>query len=78
MMILPAFFSLLFLTTIGSGILYLRTTHDIFGVLAIAMGIACLIWGLVIAHWSIHILALLALLACGKPATMVNSFSSNK
>jgi len=33
----------------------------------VGMSVSCLIWGLVIAHWSIHVLALLALLFIGKP-----------
>ena len=49
-------------TTVGSLLLYWRTANDIFGVLAVVMAIACLIWGLVIAHWSLHLLFLGALL----------------
>ena len=52
---------------IASIILYLRTAHDIFGILAVGMGICSLIWGLTIAHWSIHLLALLALFCFRKP-----------
>jgi hypothetical protein len=77
-MILPVFFTLLLLTTIGSGILYLKTAHDIFGVLTVALAITCLIWGLVMAHWSIHVLALFLLFIFGKPATIVNSVYDNK
>ncbi|GAB4528455.1 MAG: hypothetical protein Tsb0014_09780 [Pleurocapsa sp.] len=58
---------LLFVSAIISIFLYLRTAHDIFGVLAVVMTISCLIWGLVIAHWSIHLLALLALFGFRKP-----------
>jgi hypothetical protein len=74
-MILPVFFSLLFSITIGSLFLYLRTDHDIFGVLAITTGIACLIWTLVIAHWSIHLLALFLLFALIKPIAIETSFN---
>ena len=61
------FFILLFLTSLLSIFLYIRTSHDIFGVLAVGMTITCLIWGLVIAHWSFHLVALLALLFFRKP-----------
>ncbi len=71
------FFILLFLTTLVSIFLYTRTSQDIFGVLAVAMTIACLIWGLVIAHWSFHLLALLALLFFSKPmAIAITSFGN--
>ena len=62
MISLPVFPLLMFITTLGSIILYLRTANDIFGVLSVVMAISCLIWGLVAAHWSIHLLALAALL----------------
>lgn len=58
---------LLLLTAIASIVIYLRTDNDIFGLLAVGMSVCCLIWGLVLAHWSIHILALLALFFVGKP-----------
>lgn len=61
---------LLFVTAIVSLFLYLRTANDIFALLAVGMTLSCLIWGLVIAHWSIHLLALLALLFLGKPAAV--------
>ncbi len=68
------FFILLFLTTSIGIFLYIRTSQDIFGVLAVGMAIVCLIWGLVIAHWSLHLLALLALLFLGKPMEIAISF----
>jgi hypothetical protein len=77
-MMLPIFPLLLLITAFGSVILYLRTAHDIFGVLAVVTTIACLIWGLVIAHWSIHLLALIALLFIKKPNTLVSLVSDNK
>ncbi len=64
---LPVFPLLMFITTLGSIILYLRTASDIFGVLSVVMAISCLIWGLVVAHWSIHLLALAALFLVKKP-----------
>ena len=64
---LPIFLLLMFITTLGSIILYLRTASDIFGVLSVVMAVSCLIWGLVAAHWSIHLLALAALLFVKKP-----------
>ncbi len=61
------FLLLLFITAVVSIVIYLRTDNDIFALLGVGMTITCLIWGLVIAHWSIHILALFALLFIGKP-----------
>ena len=61
------FLLLLFITALVSIVIYLRTDNDIFALLGVGMTITCLIWGLVIAHWSIHILALFALLFIGKP-----------
>lgn len=61
---------LLLLTAIVSVFIYLRTNNDIFVLLAVGTSICCLIWGLVIAHWSVHILALLALLFIGKPVAV--------
>ena len=66
---------LLLVTAIASIVIYLRTSNDIFALLAVGMSICCLIWGLVIAHWSVHLLALLALLFIGRPVAVatVNS-----
>lgn len=66
-MMLPFFPLLLLITSIGSGFWYQKTDNDIFGVLAVASAAACLIWGLVIAHWSIHLLGLLVLLKFRTP-----------
>ena len=66
---------LLLVTAIASIVIYLRTDNDIFALLAVGMSVSCLIWGLVIAHWSVHLLALLALLFVGRPVVVatVNS-----
>ncbi len=69
---LPIFPLLMFVTTLGSIILYLRTASDIFGVLSVVMAVACVIWGLVVAHWSIHLLALAALLFIKKPERILS------
>lgn len=61
---------LLFITAIASIVIYLRTNNDIFALLAVGMSVSCLVWGLVIAHWSVHLLALLALLFVGKPVAV--------
>ena len=61
---------LLFVTAIASIVVYLRTDNDIFALLAVGMSVSCLIWGLVIAHWSVHLLALLALLFVGRPVAV--------
>lgn len=60
-------FLLLIITSLASIVIYLRTTNDIFALLGVGMALACLIWGLVIVHWSIHIVALLAVLLLVKP-----------
>ncbi|VEP18241.1 conserved hypothetical protein [Hyella patelloides LEGE 07179] len=77
-MIFPVFPILMLVTTIGSIILYLRTANDIFGVLSVGMAIACLIWGLVVAHWSIHLLFLVALLLLRKPKVIAKLAASLK
>ena len=69
---------LLFVTALVSIVIYLRTDNDIFALLGVGMTITCLIWGLVIAHWSIHILALLALLFIGKPVAVATVESRYK
>ena len=61
---------LLLVTAIANIVIYLRTDNDIFALLAVGMSLACLIWGLVIAHWSIHLLALLAVLFIGRPVAV--------
>ena len=72
------FFILLFLATSIGVFLYIRTSQDIYGVLAVGMAIVCLIWGLVIAHWSLHLLALLALFCCRKYFSLATTSLSNK
>lgn len=66
------FLILLLVTAIVSIVIYLRTDNDIFGLLGVGMSVSCLIWGLVLAHWSIHILALLALFFVGKPLAIAS------
>lgn len=66
-MMLPIFPILLLITSLGSGLWYKKTDNDIFGALAVASATVCLIWGLVIAHWSIHLLGLLVLLKFKTP-----------
>lgn len=66
-MMLPLFPLLLLVTAIASGIWYQKTDNDIFGVLAVGGAAICLIWGLVIAHWSINLLGLLLLFKLRMP-----------
>ncbi|MEL4897142.1 hypothetical protein [Crocosphaera sp. Alani8] len=66
-MMLPIFPLLFLITSIGSFVWYQRTENDIFGVLAFASALACVIWGLVISHWIIHILSLILLLKFRTP-----------
>ena len=61
---------LLLVTAIASIVIYLRSNNDIFALLAVGMSVTCLIWGLVIAHWSVHLLALLAILFIGRPVAV--------
>ncbi|AFY76676.1 hypothetical protein Ple7327_1282 [Pleurocapsa sp. PCC 7327] len=66
-MMLPMFPVLLLIVAVGSVLWYQHTNNDIFWVLAVATAITCLIWGLVIAHWSILLVGLLALLKFRAP-----------
>ena len=69
---------LLFVTAIASIVIYLRTSNDIFALLGAGMSLVCVIWGLVIAHWSIHILALAALFLFVKPVSVATVSSRYK
>ncbi len=69
---------LLLVTAIASIVVYLRTDNDIFGLLAVGMSVSCLIWGLAIAHWSVHLLALFALLFIGKPLAVATVDSGRR
>jgi hypothetical protein len=66
-MMVSLFLTLLFLSTFISLLLYLRTNQDIHLVLAFFCGIIFLIWSLVVAHWSVHLVSLLALLCLRIP-----------
>ncbi len=61
-MLIALFMTLLFTTTILSVLIYQRTNQDIHLILAVFTASIFIIWGLAIAHWTIHILALVALL----------------
>lgn len=67
---MPVFFSLLLMTAIASIIFYLRTDNDIYALLGIVTALLCLIWGLMIAHWSIHLLTLLTIFLYSKPVAV--------
>ncbi len=78
-MIFPIFPFLLLVTALISAFLYQRTNQEIHLVLAVASASACLLWGLVIAHWSIHLLSLLALLFLRNPILKtVEIYNDNK
>ena len=64
------FLILLLVSALASIFIYQRTDNDIFALLAVGMSVICLIWGLVVAHWSVHILALFAVLYLGKPVAV--------
>jgi hypothetical protein len=67
-MILPIFPILWLLAAISSILWYQRTANDIFYALGIASAIIALIWGLIIAHWSFLLLALIFLLKMRSPS----------
>ena len=69
---------LLLVAALASIAVYLRTNNDIFALLAVGMSVTCLIWGLIIAHWSIHLLALFALLFLGNPVAVATVESRHK
>lgn len=58
---------LLLVTAVGSILWYQRTTNDIFYALAVSSAVVSLIWGLVVAHWSILLLGLLIVLKFRAP-----------
>lgn len=66
-MLIPVFMTLLLITTIISVFIYQRTNQDIHLILAIFTASILVIWGLAIAHWSIHIFALITLLSIRIP-----------
>lgn len=61
------FMILLLLMSIGSTLIYRRTNQEIHLVLAIFTAIILIVWGFAVAHWSIHLLALLTLLCIRIP-----------
>ncbi len=61
-MMLPLFPLLLLITSVWSILWYQKSDNDIFGVLGATSAIIGLIWGLIIAHWSINLIGLLVLL----------------
>ena len=72
-MLVSLFMILLLVTTIVSAFIYQRTRQDIHLILSICTAIIFVIWGLAIAHWSIHIFALLALLCIRIPEFRANT-----
>lgn len=78
-MMISLFMILLLFTSVLSAFIYQRTNQDIHLILSIFTAIIFVIWGLAIAHWSIHIFALLALLCIripefrGKTVNVYNS-----
>lgn len=66
-MLIPVFMTLLFVTTIASVFIYQRTNQDIHLILAVFTASILIIWVLAIAHWAVHILALVGLLCIRIP-----------
>ncbi|MDJ0589450.1 MAG: hypothetical protein QNJ72_05540 [Pleurocapsa sp. MO_226.B13] len=71
-------FFLLLITTIASIVIYFCTSSDIFALLGVCMGICCLIWGLIMVHWLIHLLTLLVLIFILKPVAVATVDSRHK
>ncbi|MEM1369374.1 MAG: hypothetical protein AAGG02_15470 [Cyanobacteria bacterium P01_H01_bin.15] len=67
-MMLTLFFPLLLLiTAIICGIWFRNTAHEIFGLLAGLFAIACLVWLLVISHWTFQAISLTMLYFFHRP-----------
>ncbi|TRU84939.1 MAG: hypothetical protein EWV76_01580 [Microcystis novacekii Mn_MB_F_20050700_S1] len=64
----PLFPLLLLLLSFLSLLWHQKTDNDIFKALAVSSLIFAIIWGLVLVHWSIHLLGLLLLLKFRTPA----------
>ncbi|BAG04650.1 conserved hypothetical protein [Microcystis aeruginosa PCC 9809] len=64
----PLFPLLLLLLSFLSLLWYQKTDNDIFKALAVSSLIFAIIWGLILVHWSIHLLGLLLLLKFRSPA----------
>lgn len=76
-MLISLFMVLLIFTTIISALIYQRTNQDIHLILSFCTGIAFLVLSLVIAHWTIHLLALLALFCIRIPEFRANTIEIN-
>ena len=72
-MLISLFMILLLMTTVISTIIYQRTRNDIHLMLSICSATIFVICGLTIVHWSIHILALLALFCIRIPDFRTNT-----
>ena len=72
-MLISLFMMLLLATTVISGIIYQRTRQDIHLMLSVVAAVIFVIWGLAIAHWTIHILALLTLFCIRIPDFRTNT-----
>ena len=76
-MLISLFMVLLIFTTIISALIYQRTSQDIHLILSFCTGIAFVILSLAIAHWTIHLLALLALFCIRIPEFRANTIKIN-
>jgi Na+/proline symporter len=66
-MLFALFPFLLLITAIGSVLWYKKTDNDIFAALAVSVAVVCLIWVLLLAHWTINLFALVLLLKFQNP-----------
>lgn len=76
-MMISLFLALLILTSIVSAVIYQRTSQDIHLLLSVCTAIIFLIWSLAIAHWTIHLLALLALFCIRVPEFRASTIKIN-
>jgi hypothetical protein len=66
-MLFTLFPFLLLITAVGSVLWYQKTDNDIFAALAVSVAVVCLIWVLMLAHWTINLFALVLLLKFQNP-----------
>ena len=66
-MLFTLFPFLLLITAVGSILWYQKTDNDFFAALAVSVAVVCLIWVLMLAHWTINLFALVLLLKFQNP-----------
>jgi hypothetical protein len=66
-MLSPLFPLLFLMLSLASLLWYQKTDNDIFKALAVSSFVFAIIWGLILVHWSIHLLGLLLILKFRSP-----------